>query len=177
MFNNGWMRLWLVATAILLGTVAIAGAYYVWGRDACYSFVSVSVVAADNVSQADKQLAEAQKTAATSKTFCGTTEWSTLLTLESLARRGVVNQVSFQWLEPSGWSFSDRDTLDILNTSEITTKEIINRAAGYVQHARLMRALWWVGTCLCLSVAVLLMGLGVAWIRSGFASSTSRRHP
>jgi hypothetical protein len=95
MFDRGWMRLWLVATAVLLGGVAIAAAYYVRGVDACYRFVSVSV-AADKASQADQQLVDSVKNDATTKVFCGTTEWSTVLTLEGLAQRGVVTQVGFQ---------------------------------------------------------------------------------
>jgi hypothetical protein len=152
LFASGWMRLWLVSTAILLGGVAIAGAYYVWGTDACYTFDSVSVHA-ENASEADKQLVAFIKKAATTNTFCGTTQWSTLLTLEDLAHRGLVQQVAFQWLEPSGWSLK-LDKLDILNTSEITTKEIIRRVTQYVQHARLMSALWWMGASLCLAVVV-----------------------
>jgi hypothetical protein len=106
-----------------------------------------------NASEADKQLVAFIKKAATTNTFCGTTQWSTLLTLEDLAHRGLVQQVAFQWLEPSGWSLK-LDKLDILNTSEITTKEIIRRVTQYVQHARLMSALWWMGASLCLAVVV-----------------------
>jgi hypothetical protein len=108
--------------------------------------------------------------------ICGTTQWSTLLTLEDLAHRGLVEQVAFQWLEPSGWAL-ERDTLDILNTTEITTEEIIRRVTQYVQHARLMSALWWMSASLCLAVVVLLVGLGIAWVRRGFASTVSGKHP
>jgi hypothetical protein len=56
MFKSGWVRLWVVASIVWLVGVGAAAAYYVWGRDACFIFESVSI-ADDNTPQ-DKTLAD-----------------------------------------------------------------------------------------------------------------------
>jgi hypothetical protein len=166
MFKSGWMRLWLVLSVVLLTGVSIASAYYVWGRAACYRFVTVSV--ADNPQQQDRQLAENVKQETTTKTFCGSFQYSPLLTLEALAQHGVVTQIGLQWLEPSGWSFNDHDTLEVLNKSEIKASEIIGRASAYVHHARLLYVVWFIVAALLMSLASLAVGFGTAWVRRGF---------
>ena len=49
--------------------VGAAAAYYVWGRDACFTFESVSI--ADDSTPQDKTLAESIKNELTTKVFCG----------------------------------------------------------------------------------------------------------
>jgi hypothetical protein len=166
MLASGWMRLWVLLSAILLTSVAIGSAYYVWGRDVCYSFVTVSVVDTDQ--QQDRELADRVKNDTVTRTLCGTVQYSVLLTLETLAERGVVTQVSFQWLEPRGWSFSDYDMLDILESGEISVVEIVDRVTQYVHNARLIRAMWFLVATLSLCLAILAVGSGVAWVRKGF---------
>ncbi len=166
MLKAGWIRLWVVLTVVLLAGVSIASAYFVWGKDTCYGIVTVSI--ADNPQQQDRQLAENIKQEATTKTFCGGVQYSPLLTLEDLAKRGVVTQIGLQWLEPSGWSFTDHDSLDVLNTSEIKASEIISRSADYVHHARLLHVVWFIVAALSVSLAILAIGFGVAWVRRGF---------
>jgi len=167
MFKNGWLRLWVVLTGVLVVGVTVVSANYVWGTDACYSFVSVSV--ADNIKQQDRELTDHVKREATTKTFCGKGQYSTLLTLEDLARRGAVTQVGFQWLEPGGWSFKDHDYLDILNGSEIEASEIISHASTYVYRARFFEIVWLIAAALSVSPFALALGVGIAWIRRGFA--------
>jgi hypothetical protein len=166
MFRNGWLRLWAVLTGVLLVGVAIISASYVWGTDPCYSFVSVSV--ADNIKPQDRELADHVKREATTKMFCGKTKYSTLLTLEDLASRGAVTQVGFQWLEPSGWSFKDRDFLDVLDGNQIRATEIINNVSAYVHQARFLEILWLVAAVLFVSPFSLALGFGIAWVRKGF---------
>ena len=102
MLKSGWLRLWIVATCSLLVTALTASAIYVWGTPIEYRFFTVSI--SDQASPDDRKLAESMKQEATTKTFKGEIEYSPVLTLEDLAKRGVVTQVTFQWLEPSGWS-------------------------------------------------------------------------
>lgn len=166
MLKNGWVRLWVVLTGVLLVGVAIASAYYVWGTDACYKFVTI--VVADNIRQQDDQLADHVKRDVTTKTFCGKIQYSALLTLEDLAQRGVVTQAGFQWLEPSGWSFNDHDMLDVLGKSEIKASEIIDRVSTYVYRARFFKIVWLIVAALSVPAITLALGFGIAWIRRGF---------
>lgn len=167
MFKNGWMRVWVVLTAILLTGVIAISAYNVWGIDACYSFVSISI--ANDIQPEDRQLAENLKREATTKTFCGETQYSVILTLEALAQRGVVTQIGFQWLEPSGWSFNKHDMFELLNGHKIRAHGIISHASADVHHARLLNIRWLIVAAFSGSFLVLAVGFGIAWIRKGFA--------
>jgi len=149
----------------LIGTLS-ASAYYVWGKDACYTFVSVSI--ADNTSNDDRQLAETVRKEATERTFCGAAEYSPLLTLEELAKRGVVTQVGVSWLEPGGWSFEKFNTLDVIEKQNVKAAEIISLASGYVRSARLRNARWFLATAVGTSLAMLALGIAVRWVHRGF---------
>jgi hypothetical protein len=168
MLKSGWMRLWIVTTALLFVTTLVAASVYVWGRDVSYRFVTVSI--ADTVEPQDRQLAERMKQEATAKTFTGKFPYSPLLTLESLAKRKAVTQVSVEWLEPSGWSSKDHDEIDIFNQSDIKASEIIRRVSHCVHRARLHEAILLVIAVIAVSAAVLAVGIGVTWIRKGFAA-------
>jgi hypothetical protein len=166
MFKNGWLRLWIVLTGVLLVGVAVVSANYIWGTDPCYSFVTVSI--AENVRPQDRELADHVKHEATTKTFCGKSEYSALLTLEDLASRGAVTQVGFQWLEPSGWSFKNSAFLGVLDGKEIKASEIIGNASTYVYQSRFFEILWLIVAALLVSPFVLALGFGIAWVRKGF---------
>jgi hypothetical protein len=168
LMSTGWFRLWVVASCILLIATASASAYYVWGKDACYTFVSVSI--ADNVRSDDLRLAEAIRKEATERTFCGTAQLSPLLTLEDLAKRGVVTQVGVSWLEPSGWSVNDLGTLE---RQDVKAAEIISRASGYVHSARLSNAIWFLAVAAAISVAMLALGIAARWAHRGFRSGSA----
>jgi hypothetical protein len=168
--RNGWFRLWVVLSCILLlGSVATS-AYFVWGKEACYTFVTVSIL--DSAQQEDRQLAEAMRKETTEKTFCGTTQYSTLLTLEALAKRGAVTQVGVSWLEPNGWSFKGHDMLDVIERNDIKATEIISRVSSYVRSARMHDAVWFVAAAIVVSIALLLLGFAVSWVRQGFQSGS-----
>lgn len=167
MFKSGWIRLWIVLTCLVLVSTAIVSGIYVWGRDVSYTFVSVTI--ADTASPEDRQLAESVKQEATTKTFTGQLQYSPILTLESLAGRGAVTQVGVQWLEPGGWSFRDRDFLDVFDKKEITALEMIGRVSGHVHRARLRRTVWFLVFAVSACAVTLTLGVGVAWIRRGFA--------
>jgi hypothetical protein len=164
--KSGWFRLWVVLSSAILLCVVSASAYYVWVEDACYTLVTVSV--ADSAAQEDRQLAESVRDEATEKTFCGSTQYSPILTLEGLAERGAVTQVGLSWQEPHGWSFKDHDMLDVLDKGEITTAEIIGRVQRYVQEARLKYAIWFAVAAAAVSFMTLILGVAVAWVRRGF---------
>ena len=166
--KNGWFRLWVVLSSVLVVGVLFVSAYYVLGKEACYTFVSVSI--ADNARQEDQQLAKAIRKEATERIFCGTTEYSPVLTLEGLAKRGAVTQVGVSWLEPNGWSFKDHDMLDVLESNEIKTTEIMSRVSSYVRSARLRHVAWFVAAAFFASLAILILGLAVGWVRRGFQS-------
>jgi hypothetical protein len=163
------MRLWVVATCSLLVATLVASAIYVWTAPVAYTFVTVSI--ADEVAPQDRKLAESVKQEATTKIFTGDTQYSPVLTLEDLAKRGAVTQVAFQWLEPSGWSEKEHNEIDILDRRQIKTSEVIRRASSYVHRARLRRAVTYVVAVMPVSIAALLIGIGVAWIRRGFATT------
>jgi len=74
MFKSRWVRLWVVASIVWLVGVGAAAAYYVWGRDACFTFETVSI--ADDSTPQDKTLAESIKNELTTKVLCGTASTS-----------------------------------------------------------------------------------------------------
>jgi hypothetical protein len=168
MFKSGWIRLWVVATCSLLVVAVVTSAIYVWGYPVSYTFFTISI--ADEATAQDRTLAESEKKDAITKTFTGGFPYSTVVTLEDLAKRGAVTQVSFQWLEPSGWSEKEHNAIDILNGREIKLSEVIRRVSSYVHRARLRHAAVYIAAVAALSIAVLLLGVGVAWIRRGFAA-------
>lgn len=164
--KNGWLRLWVVLSCILLFGSVMTSAYSIFGEEACYTFVTVSI--ADSAQQEDRQLAEAIRKEATEKTFCGTTQYSALLTLEDLAKRGAVTQVGVSWLEPDGWSFKDHDMLDVIESKDIKATEIISRMSSHVRGARMHDAIWFVAAAIAVSFAILLLGFAIGWVRRGF---------
>ena len=168
--KSGWFRLWIVVSCILVLGAVSASAYYVFGEEACYTFVTVSI--ADSAKQEDRQLAESIRKEATEKTFCGTSHYSPLLTLEGLAERGTVTQVGVSWLEPKGWAF-DLGTLDVFEKKDIKTTEIINRISSHVQKARMHYAAWFVATAIVVSLATLAIGFAVGWVRRGFQNGSA----
>jgi hypothetical protein len=169
MLKSGWIRLWIVVPALLFVTTLVASSVYVWGRDVSYRFVTVSI--ADTAEPQDRQLAERMKQEVTTKTFTGQFQYSPVLTLEDLARRSVVTQVSIEWREPSGWSSKEHDEIDILNQGDIKASEIIRRVSHYVHRARLHHAISLLFiSVIAASAAVLAVGIGVAWIRRGFSA-------
>lgn len=168
MFKNGWVRLWLVASLVAFTIFALYNIYWIWVQPICYKFVSVSVT--ERGSPQDQDLAEHVREEATTRTFCGKTRYSALLTIESLARKGIVSQVGVQWREPSGWSFTDSDFLDVLDGAEIKASQIVDRVASYVYMARLRHIALPALSILLTSGLILLLGCGVAWIRRGFGN-------
>ena len=86
MLKTGWIRLWIVLTCLVLLTTIVMSSFYVWGRDVCYRFISVTI--ADTASTDDRQLAERIYEEGTTKIFTGKYRYSPpLLTLEALAKR------------------------------------------------------------------------------------------
>jgi len=168
MFKSGWIRLWLVLTGILLIGVIIFSSYYIWGRDYCYNFVSVSV--ADKITPQDRELVDRVIQEATTSMFCGKYLNSTILTLENLAQRGVVTQVAFQWLEPSGWSYSEHAVAGISDNIEIKAPEILSRVSTSVYHTRFFYVIRYIIAVLSISPFALALGFGISWVRKGFAS-------
>ena len=166
--GSGWFRLWVVSVRILLGALVAGVAYSLWGREVCYRFVTVSAIESPSVENA-ALVAQMQKEAET-RTYCKDTPYSTLLTLEQLAKNGTVTQVGLQWQEPRGWSFSDFEFLDVLDPKEIRTSEILSRAHHYVGEARLRSFGPLLVALSGISMAALLVGVGIAWVRRGFAS-------
>jgi hypothetical protein len=172
MFKSGWVRLWVVVSIVWLVGIGVLAAYYVWGRDACFNFESVSIADAREfvIAPQDKTLAESIKNEVTTKVLCGTAATSPLLTLEGLAERGAVKQVAFQWLGPQGWSMPASGWLDIADGDQIQAAEIIHRVSADVHRARLWYLLGPLVAALILPPILLLLGIGIAWVRRGFAS-------
>lgn len=166
MFRTGWMRLWAVLSAALIGATLAYGAYSIWGVDACYSLLSIST--AEPIRLDDVKVVEGMREEIGKKIFCGATSYSTPLTLQMLARRKVVTQISFQWLEPSGWAFDTRETADVLDGQQITVQNMTDHVASYVHKARFILVAQWVGYALLTSIALLLIGHAIAWVRRGF---------
>ncbi|MGC2459276.1 MAG: hypothetical protein WA435_14930 [Gallionellaceae bacterium] len=105
---------------------------------------------------------------ANSREYCGKAQYSILVTLEQLAKQGVVTQIGIQWLEPRGWTFNDFELLDILESRDITAETILRRVDEYVHAARVRSFISWGIGVAAVSLAALLLGLGVAWVRRGF---------
>ncbi len=164
--KNGWFRLWVVLSITLVIGVLSVSAYYVWWKEACYTFVTVGID--DNAGQENRQLAEAIRKEATKRTFCGTTQYSLILTLEDLAKRGAIKQVAVSWLEPNAWTFKDHDMLHVIEKENIKTAEIISRVSGYVRSARMRYVAWFVAASVFTSIAILAFGFAFAWVRRGF---------
>ena len=166
MLKSGWLRLWVLLSGVSLLAVAIASATYVWGIDACYRFATVSV--GDNIRRQDRELGEQVKRDAMTMTICGKAEYSTLLALEDLASRGVVTQVGLRWLESRKRS-RDHGELIVLDGNEIKASAIIKEVSHYVRRARFRKVRWLMLAALSGSAFALALGVGVAWIRRGFA--------
>jgi hypothetical protein len=103
---------------------------------------------------------------ASTNTFVGRFKYPPILAFEALAKRGAVTQVSFQWLEPGGWSFSEQDKLAVLDKGDIKASAIIGQASRFVRHARLLRGILFLITALAASVMV---GIGVTRIQRRIA--------
>jgi hypothetical protein len=100
MLNAGWFRLWIVVTATLATALTAFATYKVLGEDFCYSYVTISP--GPDVSAESRKLIEHIREESLSRSYCGKTYFSPLITLEKLAEQGAVTQVAFQWLEPKG---------------------------------------------------------------------------
>ena len=129
----------------------------------------MSVSIADDSAPQDKTLAESIKNELTTKVFCGTAKTSPLLTLESLAEREAVKQIGYQWLEPYGWSTAS-EWADVLDDGQLNVADIIHTLSGYVHRARLWNLLGPLVAALILPPILLLLGIGIAWVRRGFVS-------
>lgn len=171
--SSGWFRVWVVGVLTLFAVFLALAVYVLWGQATCYRFVTISALEKTS-SENTVLVAHLQKETET-RTYCGRTEFSALLTLEQLAKDGVVTQVGMQWQEPRGWSFSDLETLDILEPKEIRASLMHSRMHDYVFVARLRLLGVWLACLAAFSVALLLLGVGIAWVRRGFGAQ--RRAP
>ena len=75
-----------------------------------------------------------------------------------------------QWQEPRGWSFGDFETLDVLEPEEIRVSVMLARMHEYVFSARLRLLGIWLAWFTAISIALLSLGIGIAWVRRGFAA-------
>jgi hypothetical protein len=64
----------------------------------------------------------------------------------------------------------DLGMLDFLDDGQIKAADIIHRVSGYVHRARLWNLLGPFVAALILPPILLLLGIGIAWVRRGFAS-------
>jgi hypothetical protein len=168
---NGWLRLWLLSSATLIVVAAFVMAYSTYGMDACYRLISVSI--ANGATGESRDLAESIQNRVGEKVYCGSNHYSDMLTLEHLAKTGVVTQIGFEWQEPGGWTFSQFDMLDVIDGKEITAQGVIGRATTYVHKSRLVVSAKIVGLCIAISLAILCFGLGITWVRRGFLTSSA----
>ena len=168
LFSSGWFRTWVVAVLALLAVFLALAAYVLWGQDTCYRLVTIS--AAEKMSSENTALVAHLRKKAETLTYCGRTQFSALLTLEGLAKDGVVTQVGMQWQEPRGWSFGDFETLDVLEPEEIRVSVMLARMHEYVFSARLRLLGIWLAWFTAISIALLSLGIGIAWVRRGFAA-------
>ena len=173
MFKTGWFRLWVVvSTVLLMAWLAVAG-YLIWGQDACYRYVTISnrdgFVADD-----DMRVIEHLRDEAAKREYCGRTQFSALVTLEQLAKKGVVTQVAFQWKEPRGWTFSEYEMLDFVDAKDFSANELLVRVHQNVHAARLQLMVPGVLVVAAASLVTLFLGLGIGWVRRGFRSPESR---
>jgi len=167
MFASGWLRLWVAVTGFLLVGALVGSVCYVWGPEVCYKFATISIK--DTAGPQDRQLAEWIQQEASIKTLMGTYLTSPLLTLDGLAQRGVVYQVAVQWLEPNGWS-TDHGEIVIFDQEEIRAAEIVSVVSSYVHRARMRKSFWFLGSTFAACLGMLLLGIGIAWVRRGFAA-------
>ena len=163
MTKRKWLRLWILLSGILFAGTTVAYSYYVWGQDACYRITTISI----SESATTPDYALAKQLQGEHSIFCGKQVNPTIANLESLAERGAVTQISFEWLEPQGWSMGTRDTLDIQGGKNIRAQSIIADTQSYVHKARLEYALWWPILSVALSFSAFTIGWGIAWVRRG----------
>lgn len=174
MLNTGWFRLWVITVAAIFVVASAIAAYALWGQDICYRYVTISTKEGF-VSVEDSHVVDRLREEVSSREYCGKTQYSALLTLEQLAKKGIVTQIGIQWREPRGWSFTDFERLDILQRKEIDGQILLGRIREYVYEARLRSFLPWGIGVAAVSVAALLLGLGVAWVRRGFQKTDEGR--
>jgi hypothetical protein len=93
MLTTGWFRLWIVLTATLAATVGSFAAYKIWGEESCYRYVIISP--GSGVSTEDKKLIGQLLEESRSRSYCGKTSFSALVTLEKLAEKGAVTHLTF----------------------------------------------------------------------------------
>ena len=166
MFKSGWVRLWAVLTFGSLVMVLAYSTYFVWGVDSCYRLMTIAT--AENLQPQDQRVIDSMREDIGARQFCGTDAFSTPLTLEQLAKRKIVTQIAYEWLEPAGWAFEKRETLDFLAGDQITVERISGNTSTYVRKARISVASIWILGVLLASAALLLLGLGISWVRQGF---------
>jgi hypothetical protein len=169
--NSGWLRLWIVISALIILGVSSVLAYEIWGRDSCYTFISVTID--EKSSPDDIELAESVRSEATSKRVCGNWRTSNLLTMEGLASRGVITQVGLSWLEPSGWAF-ENGMIGVIDGKEITAEEIINLVNSYVHKSRLKASYWILLSAIGFCLLALALGFAFSWIYKGFRNSNGK---
>ena len=173
MLSSGWFRLWIVSVAAVSIALLAIAAYSIWGQEACYRYISISTKMGF-VALEDSQVIDHLRKEADSREYCGKTPYSILVTLEQLAKKGVVTQIGIQWREPRGWTFTDFELLDILESKDITGETLLRRVQEYVHDARVRSFIPWVIGVAVASLAVLLLGLGVAWVRRGFRGKVAK---
>lgn len=168
--KRGLLRGWVVLTAVW--AIAVLGfvAWQILGPPPCYAFDSISLN--DGFTG---QGADYVKTLPTvlgpDKTICGLQTSSELLSLESYAGEGAINQVSFAWKEPGGWSTKTRAELDVLNGKEITVSRITGDVEKYVWKARAVDQLPFLLVMGAIPLLILAIGTGVYWTVNGFIST------
>lgn len=173
MLSSGWFRLWIVAVAAVSVAMSAIAAYSIWGQDACYRYITISTKNGF-VALEDSEVIDHLRKEADSREYCGKTQYSILITLEQLAKKGVVTQIGIQWREPRGWTFSDFELLDILESKDITAEILLKRVQQYVHDARVRSFIPWGIDVAIVSLAVLLLGLGVGWVRRGFQGKAAK---
>ena len=168
MLRSGWFRLWVFITCFMAGGVIALGCYQMWGKPACYRYAFITPSPGHPTAE-EVPVLNSIRQETNSRVYCGENQYSTLVTLEEWAKHGVVSQVTFQWQEPDGWSLSDFDRPDFLEGPEIRAQTLLDRVRENVQRARLraLRSLAIVAAAV--SIALLVIGLGTAWVRRGFA--------
>lgn len=166
MFRSGWARLWVVLTSLALAVTISWSAYYVWLVPPCYKFESITP--AKNLSAQNQTLLGSIKDQTIGREICSSSMVDPLLTIEEMAKQGSITQVAIEWHGPDGWSISTQSALDVLDGKDITRHVIVADMTRYVASARLQHAVWWVGVVAIVSALLLVLGLGIAWVRRGF---------
>lgn len=173
MLSSGWFRLWIFAVVAVFVVMSAIAAYSIWGQDACYRYITISTKKGF-VALEDSEVIDHLQREADSREYCGKTQYSILITLEQLAKKGVVTQIGIQWREPRGWTFTDFELLDILESKDITAETLLKRVHKNVHDARVRSFISWGIGIAIVSLAVLLLGLGVGWVRRGFQGKTAK---